>query len=110
MLEYPLDVHGNVDERVLRHAFLNSYHQTGLRNLDGRSHRGSRLRDEHAPLWQDYRKVDEIPFDFTRRRMSVVVADKTGKTQIITKGAVEEMLPFAATRNTRGMWSRSPAR
>ena len=43
-------------------------------------------------LTEDYRKVDEIPFDFNRRRMSVVVADKKGKTQIITKGAVEEML------------------
>ncbi|WP_461249149.1 hypothetical protein, partial [Treponema sp. R6D11] len=39
-----------------------------------------------------YEKVDEIPFDFSRRRMSVVVSDKGGKTQMITKGAVEEML------------------
>ena len=43
-------------------------------------------------LKEEYRKVDEIPFDFNRRRMSVVVADGTGKTQMITKGAIEEML------------------
>ena len=54
------------------------------------------------PLWQDYRKVDEIPFDFTRRRMSVVVADKTGKTQIITKGAVEEMLSICSYAEYKG--------
>ena len=78
MLEYPLDVHGNVDERVLRHAFLNSYHQTGLRNLMDEAIVDHAYETNMLPLWQDYRKVDEIPFDFTRRRMSVVVADKAG--------------------------------
>ncbi|MFQ8736089.1 MAG: hypothetical protein ACLSAH_08760 [Bilophila wadsworthia] len=90
VLEYPLDVHGNVDERVLRHAFLNSYHQTGLRNLMDEAIVDHAYETNMLPLWQDYRKVDEIPFDFTRRRMSVVVADKAGKTQIITKGAVRK--------------------
>ncbi len=102
VLEYPLDVHGNVDERVLRHAFLNSYHQTGLRNLMDEAIVDHAYETNMLPLWQDYRKVDEIPFDFTRRRMSVVVADKTGKTQIITKGAVEEMLSICSYAEYKG--------
>ncbi|WP_308775548.1 magnesium-translocating P-type ATPase [uncultured Bilophila sp.] len=102
VLEYPLDVHGNVDERVLRHAFLNSYHQTGLRNVMDKAIVEHAYETKMLPLWQDYRKVDEIPFDFTRRRMSVVVADKTGKTQIITKGAVEEMLSICRYAEYKG--------
>ena len=102
VLEYPLDVHGNVDERVLRHAFLNSYHQTGLRNLMDEAIVDHAYETNMLPLWQDYRKVDEIPFDFTRRRMSVVVADKAGKTQIITKGAVEEMLFICSYAEYKG--------
>ena len=102
VLEYPLDVHGNVDERVLRHALLNSYHQTGLRNLMDEAIVDHAYETNMLPLWQDYRKVDEIPFDFTRRRMSVVVADKAGKTQIITKGAVEEMLSICSYAEYKG--------
>ena len=102
VLEYPLDVHGNVDERVLRHAFLNSYHQTGLRNLMDEAIVDHAYETNMLPLWQDYRKVEEIPFDFTRRRMSVVVADKAGKTQIITKGAVEEMLSICTHAEYNG--------
>ena len=92
VLEYYLNIHGVEDTRVLRHAFLNSYFQTGLKNLIDlaiiahQNELGSEL------VKSAYTKVDEIPFDFNRRRMSVVVADKSGKTQLITKGAVEEML------------------
>lgn len=96
VLEYPLDVHGNEDERVLRHAFLNSYHQTGLRNLMDVAIVEHADEKNMLPLREEYRKVDEIPFDFTRRRMSVLVEDRTGKTQIITKGAVEEVLSICA--------------
>lgn len=97
VLEYHLDIEGNEDKRVLRHAYLNSYFQTGLKNLidkaviektDEEGRMDKVLRD----LKISYEKVDEIPFDFNRRRMSVVVADKSGKTQMVTKGAVEEML------------------
>ncbi|MCL1975909.1 MAG: magnesium-translocating P-type ATPase [Firmicutes bacterium] len=99
-LMYSLDIHGNEDERVLRHAFLNSYYQTGLKNLmDIAIIKYSEERQLVAD-WQGYCKVDEIPFDFNRRRMSVVVAN--GKTQLITKGAVEEMLSictYAEYRN-----------
>ncbi len=91
-LMYSLDVHGNQDERVLRHAFLNSYYQTGLRNLMDVAVLDYAAKHQEADEWKEYQKVDEIPFDFQRRRMSVVVADKTGKTQMITKGAIEEMI------------------
>ena len=92
VLEYHLNVDGEEDDRVLRHAFLNSYFQTGLRNLIDRAviERQQALGAE--ALIRRYTKVDEIPFDFERRRMSVVVADERGKTQLVTKGAVEEML------------------
>jgi len=92
VLEYHLNINGDEDIRVLRYAFLNSYHQTGLRNLMDVAiikHTNENLFE----LCKNYRKVDEIPFDFGRRRMSVVVSNKTNnRTQLITKGAVEEML------------------
>jgi Mg2+-importing ATPase len=94
ILEHHFDINGNEDVRVLRHAFLNSHYQTGLKNLMDVS-----IIDrawEEGVAAESYRKVDEIPFDFTRRRMSVVVADETGKTQLITKGAIEEMLSISA--------------
>lgn len=96
VLEYHLDIHGNEDLRVLRHAFLNSYFQTGLKNLMDRSI--ITKADEHNMIdeWNTFHKVDEIPFDFNRRRMSVVVADDSGKTQLITKGAIEEMLSVSS--------------
>lgn len=92
VLEYYLDIHGNEDERILRHAFLNSWFQTGLKNLIDLAviERQNSIGSED--IKEKYTKIDEIPFDFSRRRMSVVVADETGKTQLVTKGAVEEML------------------
>jgi Mg2+-importing ATPase len=91
VLEMYLDIHGNEDLRVLRHAYMNSYFQTGLKNVVDRAIL-ARAGEEFSWIQENYVKVDEIPFDFSRRRMSVVVKDKTGKTQLITKGAVEEML------------------
>ena len=101
VLEYHWNVNGEDDTRVLRHAYLNSYFQTGYKNLmdvaiihktEEAEETDSRLLD----LSENYVKVDEIPFDFTRRRLTTVVQDKKGKTQIITKGAVEEMLSICA--------------
>lgn len=97
VLERHLDVNGRENSRVLRHAFLNSFFQTGLKNLMDVAiiERTQELSLEDAALAdleKRYTKVDEIPFDFERRRMSVVVADTGGKTQMITKGAIEEML------------------
>jgi Mg2+-importing ATPase len=107
VLEYHLDVHGNEDVRVLRHAFLNSYYQTGLKNLMDisiidRTEKESVNEITLHGLSTHYAKVDEIPFDFERRRMSVVVADKNGKTQMITKGAVEEMLSISNYAEYKG--------
>lgn len=98
-LLYHLNVHGQEDYRVLRHAFLNSYYQTGLKNLMDVAIIERTLGSvsecaELEGLGERYVKVDEIPFDFERRRMSVVVSD--GKTQLITKGAVEEMLSICS--------------
>ena len=103
ILEYHLDIHGNSDERVLRHAFLNSYYQTGLKNLMDISII-ERAREENVVENEgSYIKVDEIPFDFNRRRMSVVVSDRNGKKQMITKGAIEEMLSVSAFAEYQGV-------
>lgn len=111
VLERYLNTDGNEDARVLRHAFLNSFFQTGLKNLIDLavidradmtpsvvvpdSMLGQSLRDR-------YTKVDEVPFDFSRRRLSVVVADAQGKTQMVTKGAAEEMLEICSHVEVNG--------
>ena len=97
VLEYHLNVSGADDSRVLRHAYLNSYFQTGYRNLMDlaiikRTEQEEKENDELVDLSEHYVKVDEIPFDFTRRRLTTVVQDTNGKTQMVTKGALEEML------------------
>lgn len=84
------------DKRILRHAYFNSYFQTGLKNLMDKAILAHVKDLQMGHLKDDYKKVDEIPFDFTRRRMSVVVEDKQLKRQIITKGAVEEMLSICS--------------
>lgn len=101
VLEYHLDVMGNNDTRVLRHAYLNSYFQTGYKNLMDLAIIKKTEEQEAqdlslVDLSETYVKVDEIPFDFTRRRLSVVVRNKNNKTQMVTKGAVEEMLSICS--------------
>jgi len=101
VLQYHLDVMGFPNLRVLRHGFLNSYFQTGLKNLMdnaiiSKTEQFSKDYPELQNLAQNFEKVDEIPFDFSRRRMTVVVRDKSGKTQMITKGAVEEILSICS--------------
>lgn len=101
ILEMHLNIEGKEDTRVLRHGFLNSFYQTGLRNLMDLSiiERTYVLREKHENLQNldtYFEKVDEVPFDFSRRRMSVVVKDKKGKTQMITKGAIEEMVSVSS--------------
>lgn len=89
-------------KRILRHAYFNSHFQTGLKNLMDRAIL-SHVRDLNLESMKDnYRKVDEIPFDFTRRRMSVVIEDNSGKRQIVTKGAVEEMLEICSHTEVLG--------
>lgn len=98
VLERHVNVDGTEDKenRILRHAYFNSYFQTGLKNLMDRAILSHVEELGLESLSNSYKKVDEIPFDFTRRRMSVVVENSDGKRQIITKGAVEEMLGVCA--------------
>lgn len=102
VLEYHVNIDGKEDDRVLRHAFLNSYFQTGLKNLIDIAVISKQEELGAENLTENYTKVDEIPFDFERRRMSVVVKDKDSKTQMVTKGAVEEMLKCCSYAECRG--------
>ncbi|HZJ85877.1 MAG TPA: magnesium-translocating P-type ATPase [Erysipelotrichaceae bacterium] len=95
ILQSHLNVDGVESERVLRHAYFNSFYQTGLGNLMDEAI--IKAAEEQLDTESfNYTKVDEIPFDFERRRLSVVVEDQNGKTQLITKGALEEMLDVSA--------------
>lgn len=101
VLEYHINVHGKEDDRILRHAYLNSYFQTGYKNLMdiaiiNKTEELELANPKIIDLSQNYTKIDEMPFDFVRRRLSVVVQDTSGKTQMITKGAVEEMLSICS--------------
>ena len=96
ILEKYMDVLGREDKRVLRHAFLNSYFQTGLKNLMDLAIINRAEKEELSIMKEIYTRVDEIPFDFSRRRMSVVLVDQSGKRQLITKGAVEEILSICS--------------
>ncbi|MDR2778488.1 MAG: magnesium-translocating P-type ATPase [Rickettsiales bacterium] len=92
VLQYHLNLHGEDDLRVLKHAYLNSNFQTGLKNLLDLAIIDKAVKNSFYSLNYEYQKIDEIPFDFTRKRMSVLLRDKEGKLQMITKGAIEEML------------------
>lgn len=107
VLEMHLNVEGKEDARVLCRAFLNSNYQTGLKNLMDVAviERTHELRASGEIAEEDltkYQKTDEIPFDFERRRMSVAVTNGRGKTLLITKGAVEEMLAVSAFAEVGG--------
>ena len=100
VLERHLDVTGREDARVLRHAFLNSHFETGMLNLIDMAiikcaHEETGLDDD--ALVEDHFLVDELPFDYERRRVSVVVGDEAGHTTMITKGALEEILSICST-------------
>lgn len=103
-LEYHLNVSGREDPRVLHYAYLNSYFQTGYKNLMDIAIIEKAAEEIDASTLQErtthYEKVDEIPFDFKRRRLSVVVRDRHGRRQMITKGAVDEMTAICTTVET----------
>jgi Mg2+-importing ATPase len=95
-LERHTDAFGTESDTVFEYAYLNSYYQTGLKNLlDVAVLQQFEVRRE-LELASAFRKVDEIPFDFTRRRMSVVVAEHDQHHLLLCKGAVEEMLAVCA--------------
>ncbi|MFS9260421.1 magnesium-translocating P-type ATPase [Streptococcus infantis] len=107
VLEYPLDIHGDLDMAVLRRAYLNSHFQTGLKNLMDRAiiSRTEKEVKEHAILQNldtSFQKIDELPFDFERRRMSVIVKDDSNVVSMVTKGALEEMLNISTHVEYRG--------
>lgn len=92
ILAQHLNAYGCNSDQVLRLAWLNSRHQSGVKNLmDKAILRFSQGHLAVSGLWR-YRKIDELPFDFERRRLSVVVADENNQQTLICKGAVDEML------------------
>jgi len=92
VLEKYLDAEGGPSDRVLEFGYLNSYHHTGLKNLMDEAILAHEDLEESTKAKEKYRKIDEIPFDFVRRRMSVIVEDPDGLNTLICKGAVEEVL------------------
>jgi len=92
ILERYLDIEGRDSERVINYGYLNSFYQTGLRNLLDVALLSYAVDNGHQVGNPQYTKIDEIPFDFVRRRMSVVVADEQAVHSLICKGAVEEIL------------------
>lgn len=92
VLEKYMNVYGQEDTRILKHAFLNSYFQTGLKNLIDIAIINRAEKEKLNIYKESYTREDEIPFDFSRRRMSVVLKDNDGKRQLITKGAVDEVM------------------
>lgn len=102
VLQQHVDIAGKPSERVLDYAWLNSHHQTGLRNLLDSAvlrHAGDAPRPHGAAPW---RKIGEIPFDFERRRMSVVLEDPDGRRMLVCKGAVEEITAVCASAELDG--------
>jgi len=94
VLEKHRDIRGEVDLRVLEYAYLNSYYQTGLKNLLDRAVLEHAELKHELNVLQHAEKIDEIPFDFVRRRMSVVVSHPSRERVLICKGAVEEIFPL----------------
>ena len=100
VLERHLDLDGEESDEALEYGYLNSRFQTGLKNLMDKAVLEHR---DLEPMAARFRVVDEIPFDFQRRRMSVVVADGGGEHLLICKGAVEEMLAICAHAQVGGV-------
>jgi len=107
IIEKYLDIHGNENLGVLKYAFLNSYFQTGLKGSIDEAVINRALKNDLGKIIETYRKIDEIPFDFTRRRLSVVVDDDNDDKErmLITKGAVEEILNICSFVEADGIVS-----
>ena len=101
VLEKYLNIKGEEDAGVLKYAFLNSYFQTGLEGSIDEAVIKRALENNLEYITEKYKKIDEIPFDFSRRRLSVIVSDGT-KKQLITKGAVEEILSICTMFSYKG--------
>jgi Mg2+-importing ATPase len=95
VLEKHLDVKGNPSQRVLDYGYMNSYYQTGLKNLMDEAILDHGDLNEKLQVDELYRKIDELPFDFQRRRMSVIVENNENQHILICKGAVEEIMQLS---------------
>ncbi|MGB8294504.1 MAG: HAD-IC family P-type ATPase [Polyangia bacterium] len=102
VLEKHLDVNGEPSEKVLHYGYLNSYHHTGLKNLLDEAVLAHEELEDRLKAKEKYRKIDEIPFDFIRRRMSVVVEDENRSHTLICKGAVDEVLSQCSRVDIKG--------
>ena len=105
VLERYLDINGDEDIRVLKPAFLNSYFQTGLKGSIDEAVIKRATENNLMEVAEKYKIIDEIPFDFSRRRLSVIVSDGE-KKQLITKGAVEEILSICTMVDYKGQVSK----
>lgn len=102
VLEKSLDIHGRDNHKILSYAYLNSFHQTGLKNLlDVAVLEHAELTDVLG-VEKHYSKIDEIPFDFNRRRMSVVLEQQDDSHLLICKGAMEEVLSICSHAEDNG--------
>lgn len=102
ILEKYMDALGNESKRILKHSFMNSYYQTGLKNLLDEAIIMRAEKEGLQYLKTKYIREDEIPFDFSRKRMSVVLKDEEGKKQLITKGAAQEVLSICSYIDING--------
>jgi len=102
ILEKHLDPYGDESQTVLNYSYLNSYYQTGLKNMLDVAVLEHEEVHKELNVRENYRKIDEIPFDFVRRRMSVVVEDTQDNHYLICKGAVEEIMGLCAQVEARG--------
>ncbi|MGO9612569.1 MAG: magnesium-translocating P-type ATPase [Dissulfurispiraceae bacterium] len=97
-----IDLEGAESHRILEYAYLNSYYQTGLKNLMDVAILDYEHLEKTLIGEQGFYKIDEIPFDFVRRRMSIVVGDAKGDHIMICKGAVEEVLAVCSQVELKG--------
>ncbi|MGE5221003.1 MAG: magnesium-translocating P-type ATPase [Omnitrophica WOR_2 bacterium] len=102
VLERHLDTRGNPSQKVLEYGYLNSYYQTGLKNLLDLAVLEHVDLEESLHVREAYRKIDEIPFDFQRKRMSVIVEDSQNQHILICKGAVEEVMALSTYVEVKG--------
>lgn len=103
ILEHHVDVAGRRCDRVLQMAWLNSFHQSGMKNLMDRAVVAFVEQNPRITPSDAWRKVDELPFDFVRRRLSVILEGKDGEHLLVCKGAVEEMLEIATRVHQDGV-------
>ena len=102
VLEKYLNIHGKEDITILKQAYINASFQTGLEGSIDEAIIKRGIENNVDKMVQNYEKIDEIPFDFSRRRLSVIVKDSEEKKYIITKGAVEEILNICTLADDNG--------